>query len=402
MEERPLASIEKRVRNGQTRWYARYRDPAGKQRTKSFARRIDAERYLTAVESSKLTGSYVDPMRARMTVGELSIQWSAAKVNLKPTTRARYASALKVHVLPRWKTTPLGRVEHGDLQTWVVELSTNGQSGASVRKSFGVLSSILDLAVRTKRIPSNPAVGVHLPPMNQKRRQYLTAAQVEQLAKACAELPLGRPKRASNQAFSQYRLAVLVLSYCGLRWSELAGLKADRIDLSRKRIEVAEAVTEVDGGAVVWGTPKSHERRSVPLPSFLANELALHLAERSGSDLVFTAPNGGVLRNRNARREWFDRAASAIGKSGLTPHELRHTAASLAVSAGANVKAVQRMLGHASAAMTLDRYADLFDDDLDAVADRLDTLGRAAGVYPVCTSTEIEIQLQTSPEPTPQ
>ena len=67
-------------------------------------------------------------------------------------------------------------------------------------------------------------------------------------------------------------------------------------------------------------------------------------------------------------------------RRGLTPHELRHTAASLAVSAGANVKAVQRMLGHASAAMTLDRYADLFDDDLDAVAERLDALGRAAGV----------------------
>ena len=57
---------------------------------------------------------------------------------------------------------------------------------------------------------------------------------------------------------------------------------------------------------------------------------------------------------------------------GFHPHELRHTAASLAVSAGANVKAVQTMLGHASAAMTLDTYADLFDDDLDAVADRLD------------------------------
>ena len=87
---------------------------------------------------------------------------------------------------------------------------------------------------------------------------------------------------------------------------------------------------------------------------------------------MFTTVNGEVLRNRNARRSWFNRAAAAIGQPGLTPHELRHTAASLAVSSGANVKAVQRMLGHASAAMTLDIYADLFDSDLDAVADRLD------------------------------
>jgi integrase len=161
------------------------------------------------------------------------------------------------------------------------------------------------------------------------------------------------------------------------------------VDLMRRRVEVAEAVTEIDGGTIVWGTPKSHERRSVPIPRFLADELMPHLAGRAGDDLVFTAPAGGVMRNRTARRAWFNRAATAIGEPGLTPHELRHTAASLAVSAGANVKAIQRMLGHASAAMTLDRYADLFDDDLDAVAERLDALARAAGVYPMCTTAEI-------------
>ncbi|WP_255609398.1 tyrosine-type recombinase/integrase [Micromonospora sp. PLK6-60] len=97
------------------------------------------------------------------------------------------------------------------------------------------------------------------------------------------------------------------------------------------------------------------------------------------SCLVFTSPAGEVLRNNNFRRRVFDRAAELIGLAGLTPHELRHTAASLAVAEGANVKAVQRMLGHASAAMTLDVYADLFEDDLDQVADRLDrAAGRAA------------------------
>ena len=80
---------------------------------------------------------------------------------------------------------------------------------------------------------------------------------------------------------------------------------------------------------------------------------------------------GHPLRNLNFRRDVFDRAAEDAGLTGLTPHDLRHTAASLAVSAGANVKAVQRMLGHASAAMTLDVYSGLFDDDLDGVADRL-------------------------------
>jgi integrase len=110
----------------------------------------------------------------------------------------------------------------------------------------------------------------------------------------------------------------------------------------------------------------------VPLPRSLAAELGAELAGKGPDDLVFTSPEGGPLRVNNFRTRYFDPAAVMAGLPGLTPHELRHTAASLAVSAGANVKAVQRLLGHASASMTLDVYSGLFDDDLEAVADLLD------------------------------
>jgi integrase len=361
-------------------WRAHYRDPAGKQRNRSFPRKVDAEKFLTTVESSKLTGTYVDPARARVTVGSVADLWIAGKVGLKPTTQALYESVLEVHIRPRWKTTPLDRVEHGEVQNWVAELAASGMSAGHVRKVYGVLAGILARAVRDRRLPSNPASGVDLPRVTEERRRYLTAAKVAALAAAASELPADRPKRGTDKAFKQYRLVVLVLCYCGLRWSELAGLKVSRVDLMRRRLDIAEAVTEVNGARLEWGTPKTHERRSVPIPRFLVDELMAHLAGKAPGDLVFTSPDGSVLRNRNARRAWFDRAATAVGEPDLTPHELRHTAASLAVSAGANVKAVQRMLGHASAAMTLDRYADLFDDDLDGVADRLDIVARASGV----------------------
>ena len=87
-----------------------------------------------------------------------------------------------------------------------------------------------------------------------------------------------------------------------------------------------------------------------------------------------------MLRNRTFRRGWFNDAAEQIGIPGLTPHELRHTCASLAVSAGANVKALQRMLGHSSAKETLDTYSDLFDEDLDSVAVALNATGAALNV----------------------
>lgn len=161
-----------------------------------------------------------------------------------------------------------------------------------------------------------------------------------------------------------------------------------RLDLLRRRLEVAESVTEI-GGKLSYGTPKTHQRRSVPVPRSLMDDLGLHVAGKAPGDLVFTSPEGGLLRSTNFRRRCFDRAATDVGLDGLTLHELRHTAVSLAVSAGANVKSVQRMLGHASAAMTLDVYSGLFDDDLDAVAERLDAAASKARVPRVCPEVPV-------------
>ncbi len=358
-----MASIAKRADG---RWRARYRDAAGQEYARHFARKVDAQAWIDSVTAAVQTGTYVDPRRSRLTVGELAGPWIAGKVNLKPTTRARYEGVLELHVMPRWGAIPLVRVEHGDVQAWVAELSATGLASASVRKAHGVLSGILGLAVRDRRLPSNPAAAVDLPPLTQTRRRYLTARQVDALAAAAGD----------------GRVAVLLLAYCGLRWSEFAALRVRSVDLMRRRLDISEAVTEINGSRLVWGTPKSHERRTVPIPRFLVDDLAVVLAGKAPDDLAFPGAKGAVQRNRTARRSWFDRAAVAIGQPGLTPHELRHTAASLAVSAGGNVKAVQRMLGHASAAMTLDRYADLFDDDLDALADRLDAVRSASRGLP--------------------
>jgi integrase len=384
-----MSSIETRRRNGKITYRAHYRDPAGALRSRSFARKIDARAFLTTTDSAKLAGSYIDPGRARLTVGALADEWLAGKVDLKPTTRALYTSVIETHVRPRWGTVPIGKVGHGDAQAWVADLVASGLSGGHVRKVVGVLAGILKLAVRDRRLPSSPTVGLSLPRTHERPRRYLTAVQVARLADAAARAPHALAKRGPGDAYRQYRLAVLVLAYCGLRWSELAALRVRSVDLMRRRLDVAEAMTEVNGGTLVWGTPKSHEARSVPIPRLIADGLMTHLAGKPADALVFTSVNGAPLRNRNARRAWFDHAAIEAGIPGLLPHELRHTAASLAVSAGANVKAVQRMLGHASAALTLDRYADLFDDDLDAVAERLDAVARAASVAPALPSGQI-------------
>lgn len=366
-----MASIDKRaLPSGRTGWRVRYRDPAGKQHNKAFTRKVDAERYLTSVEASKLSGAYVDPVLARLTVGDWSAGWLDGQAHLKPSTREWYAGILREHVIPRWGGTKLADVTHSAIQRWVSELATQ-RSAATVRKVHRVLSLVLATAVKDGRLVRNPAEGVNLPRVVAAERLFLTHAQVHALAEACGPT---------------YRLPVMFLAYTGVRFGEMAALRVGRLDLPRRRAEITESVTEVNG-TQVWGTPKGHERRSVPIPRFLVDELSEHLAGKGRDDLVFPGAHGAVLRVRVFRRGGFDAAAVACGLNGLHPHALRHTAASLAIASGANVKVVQQMLGHKSATMTLDLYGHLFPDQLDEVAEALDTAARAAGVSIMCPRT---------------
>ena len=354
-----MATIEAYSTAGGKMYRVRYRMPDRRQTSKrGFSTKRDAERFLAGVEVSKDRGEWVDPTKSRITVKEWGEKWFSAQVQLKPTTRSGYRHSLDKHVIPRWGQTRLGAVAHGDVQEWVNTLSVN-LAPSTVRQIHLVLSGIMKFAIADRRISTNPSDDIRLPRIGKKYRGYLSHNQVDRLAGECG-------KDAD---------VVLLLAYTGLRWGELAGLKVGRVDRQRRRIEVAEAVSD-PRGQVIWGTPKSHERRSVPFPEFLDASLKSRCQDRREDDLVFTAPDGGVLRNGNFRTRTFNPALARVQVDDpdfpkVTPHDLRHTAASLAVSVGANVKAVQRMLGHASAAMTLDVYADLFDDDLDAVATAL-------------------------------
>jgi integrase len=123
----------------------------------------------------------------------------------------------------------------------------------------------------------------------------------------------------------------------------------------------------------VFGSPKTHETRTVIVPRFVVDRLKPLLEGKDPEDLVFTAPQGGVWRGPNFRRRVFSPAAVAAGlPKDLVPHDLRDTAASLMIASGASIKAVQRALGHASAKVTLDVYGSLYEEDLEALADRME------------------------------
>jgi integrase len=298
--------------------------------------------------------------------------WIDAQADLSPTTRNRYEGIIRVHIRPRWGPMRLSEVSHADVQRWVTSLEI---APASARKVHRVLSMMLAWAVADDRLARNPAEKISLPRVQEPEKRFLTHQQVAQLAEACGD---------------HYGLLVLFLAYTGLRWGEMAALRVGRLDFLRRRALVAESVTPVKG-VMTWGATKGHERREVPLPRFLLEDLGHHVAGLGSAALVFTGARGAVMRSQTFQRAALTKAAGGLGIPGFHPHELRHTAASLAIASGADVKVVQQMLGHKSATMTLDQYGHLFGDRLAVVADAMD-LARSsalANVYPLCTGADV-------------
>jgi len=232
-----------------------------------------------------------------------------------------------------------------------------------------VLSGILADAVKSRRLSANPAKGVeYLPRKTGKRRVYLSADDVYRLA----------------DESGQHRTLVLVLAYCGVRWGEAVALRVRDVEFLRRRLSVSENAVQLSVNHAV-GPTKGRKARSVPVPAFVLDELSMQCGGKAPGDLVFPGPDGGYLPRPKSSGGWFAAGVRRAEVQKITPHDLRHTCASLAVSAGVNVLALQRMLGHTSAKVTLDTYADLFDDDLDAVAVTLDSRysrGSVAKMWP--------------------
>ena len=291
-------------------------------------------------------------------MGELGPGWLARqKGYLKPSSYRPLESAWRVHAAPRWSTARISEIRYTDVQGWIAELST--RLGAStIGTVYSVLARILDDAVRDRLLASNPARGVRLPRRPPRRNVYLNADQLERLA----------------EESGRYHSLVLLLGVGGLRWGEAAALRARDVNFLRRRIELHRNAVQV-GAAFAVGSLKSNTNRAVVLPGFVIDAIAETARGRGRDELLWPSRSGGYLGPPTAK-SWLSGAVARCQTADptfprVTAHDLRHTAASLAIHAGANPKVVQRMLGHTSAAMTLDVYADLFDSDLGSVAENV-------------------------------
>ena len=354
-------SVQRIVRGETLRYRARVKSHGREVATRVFERKRDAVAWEQEQRRALRSGEWFDPRRGRIALSALHPEWLQARSALKRKTREADESAWRNHIQPRFGDAPLASITRAQVAHWIGGLVEGGCSTSTANRYLSTLRSMLAFAVADGRLARNVATGIPLPRGGRTRRegQFLTLAELHDLARA---------------ATGRYAELVTVLGLCGVRWGELAGLRVgDLVEIPGPGLRLQRAVlASSHDGSLYVDSLKGHRARTVPLPAEAREIVDRWAAERAADDWLFPAPQGGPLSESNWKRSiGWPRATTTIGRPTLRPHDLRHTAASIWLGAGADPKVVQRILGHASAAMTMDLYGHLIDRNLWEAADRV-------------------------------
>jgi integrase len=353
-------AIQRRETKHGIRYDVQWRLPDRSKRKKTFATEREARQFEAKFVNSGAAGERVDPRGGKIQLQAVYKSWLASRPDLSAKVRRGYEDNWRLRIEPQFGSWPIARIDHDSIQEWVNGMSAEGLGPRTVRWTHSVLRMTLARAVdEGQLIGKNPASRTKFPPMRPSAHIYLAPAEVAALAEICG---------AQGDV-------VLILAYSGLRFGELIGLNVEDVDLRARRIRVRRSMTQV-GGRLVEGNPKSAAGfRSVPIPERLMPALKARLDARPPGAPAIASPRGSRRSLENWKRAvGWRKSAAAIERDKLRVHDLRHTYASLSRRAGADLRLLQKAMGHASITVTAHTYADLFDDELDDIATALDSL----------------------------
>ena len=368
---------------GAKRYRVRYREvPGGPQKSESFVRKVDAQEFLAATAHALKTGTYVDPAKGRVTLREWWATWQESRSDLEWSSTVRNEDRWRLHIEPALGDAPLMSIDRPMLRAFAAQLTKGGMAPSSVRKCVQVVGQALEVAVEDHVLTSNPATRLRgLPKVKTDEAQFCSPAEIALLVSCAAE---------------RDRALIETGAWSGLRLGELTGLRRRSLDLMSARITVAETITEVRGQVIHKRYGKTAAaKRSVPIPRHLVETLTEHTAGMKADALVFTAPDGEPIRRSNFHTRVWQRATIAAGLGervpapsaakpkrtlyeGLRPHDLRHTAVSFWIAAGADYAQLKKWAGHESIATLIDTYGHLMPDREEPVLEALDRLAAAA------------------------
>ncbi|MUN38198.1 tyrosine-type recombinase/integrase [Actinomadura litoris] len=409
------------------RFQASYIAPNGQRRPapETFARKSDAEKWLTLAEAQILSGEWTDPERAKVKVGDYAAQWIEQRAGLRPRTVELYAWLLNKYIVPHLGGVALGKLSTAMIREWRATLLGSGVSTTMAAKAYRLLRAILMTAVEEDKILlRNPCRVRGAGTEEAPERPVLTVAQVFELAERVGVRPVGNIRKLDSGEFrlryrvknghmrrfpqtfatrqeaervlwnlaedghadvtrdDRLRALILLAAFASLRWGEVTALKRRDIDLVNRKVHVRGAYIEQANGRMTLGPTKSRAGlRTVAIPDAIVPHLVAHLTKYTKKDddaLVFTGIKGGPLRRSgfNKITRWKP-VVEALGVPNLHFHDLRHTGNTLAADMGVSLRNLMARMGHDNERAAL-RYQHRSNSADRAIADGLNALVQAA------------------------
>jgi len=339
-------------------WRARYRDESGREHSKHFTRKGDAQRWLEHVAASRIAGNYVDPSAGRISFSAFYLQWADRQVWASNTRRAMDLAAGSVP----FGDVPLRTVRRSHIEQWIKSMLTitdarpRPLAASTIHTRVNNVRAVLRAAVADQVIAKDPSQGIRLP----RRRKRDAAMRIPQPGEVGALLEHAEP---SFKAF------VAVCAFAGLRLGEAAALKVSDVDFLHRRLSVERQVQRAPKGSVEIRPPKYGSERQVILPDglldLLGKHVGTHVSAPTPDGWLFTSLGSDLPPHQNTIGHRWRSTLKAAGLTGIKLHDLRHFYASGLIAAGCDVVTVQRALGHSSATTTLSTYAHLWPNAED-------------------------------------
>lgn len=335
-----MASIHKRP-NG--KWRARYRDEAGKEHARHFARKTDAQDWLDEETAGLVRGDWIDPRHGKITFAEWFKDWSARQVWADGTLAAAEQAAGTV----TFTNVAMRKILRSHVEAWVKQQATT-LAPSTVRMRYAYVHMAFRAAVRDKVIREAPTDGVALPKLP-KAEVTMAIPTPEQVAAARAS--------CSDPAFVGF---IAVCAYAGLRLGEAAGLQVGDVDFLRREVRVRRQVQGQTRATTKVVPPKAGSARTVYVDETLVKLLSKHVRDFGTWGDEGWLFGVGTLLNRNSAGHLWRRTREVVGLDAFTLHDLRHFYASGLIAAGCDVVTVQHALGHSSPTITLNTYSHLW------------------------------------------
>ena len=335
------------------RWQATVRHPSGQRWSKSDPLKRVVQEWAAETESRMRRGEFVDPHLGKMTLAQWRDKWLETR-RVEIATQDRTDSWWRNHIEPKFATWPIATIQSWDVEAWVTDLEGKGIGAPTVNGSLRLLGQMLRSAIKHKLLTADPTADVTAKSPARHVDRILTRPEAETLLRH----------------FSDHdRVFVQMLLYCGLRFQEAAGLKRFRVDLLRRRIQVAKVQPRKGGEK---GPKTAAGVRPVPLTDELVIQLSRVIPEPN-DELVFTSPLGKRIRYEHWLRGIW---RPALEKSKLadpqpTPHDLRHTYGSWLAEAGVPPNQIAALMGHSSL-RSVERYIHATDARFDQARAALD------------------------------